>query len=136
MEKRLILALVLSVLVLIFWQRLSSRMLPGTRTADDRTKASQSAGAVPKEPSAALPDSPAGEVSTSLSVPDEPMLWLETSNLKLGVGQQTGAIRHALVKGYQKIFVGILLWSTLPIWAKECLLLRYSRTRPKAGSNG
>ncbi len=102
MEKRLILALVLSVLVLIFWQRLSSRMLPGTRTADDRTKASQSAGAVPKEPSAALPDSPAGEVSTSLRVPDEPMLWLETSNLKLGVGQQTGAIRHALVKGYQE----------------------------------
>lgn len=102
MEKRLILALVLSLLVLIFWQRLSGRKLPETHPADDRMKAVQSAGPMPKEASSALPSSPAGDLSTSLKVPEEPLFWLENTNLKLGVGQKTGVIRHALIKGYHE----------------------------------
>lgn len=105
MEKRLILAVVLSVLVLVFWQRLSYRLLPESRPpGGSEQKAVRDEGKAQnqKEQEAPFPKAPAAPIASVLRAPEEPILWLETSQLKLGIGKETGVLRHAFLKGYKE----------------------------------
>lgn len=105
MEKRLILAIVLSVLVLIFWQRLSGRLLPGSQPSTkspEQTALSEEEVQNQKEKEASFPKTPSTPIGSLLKAPEEPILWVETSQLKIGIGQETGVMRHVFIKGYKE----------------------------------
>jgi YidC/Oxa1 family membrane protein insertase len=104
MEKRLILAVVLSVLVLIFWQRLSHRLLPESQPSRDTEQTALSEGKAQnqKGQEAPFPKTLTTPITSFLRAPEEPILWLETLQLKIGIGEDTGVLRHVFVKGYKE----------------------------------